>query len=333
MKIKDRKILITGGAGFIGSHLADALSDNNEIVIFDDFSSGKKENIERHTGKKNVKIIEESIMNFQALNEACKGIDIIYHLAVRCLRQSIDEPFENHQINATGTLNVCEAARKNKIERLVYISSSEVYGESKDDVLSEDSICYPNTAYAASKLAGESYAQVYYRTYGLPVIIIRPFNTYGPREHYEGIFGEVIPIFTLRALNNLPPVIYGDGNQARDFTYVTDIVEGIIKASECDGLVSDIVNVAYGKAISINEIASIILKILDKKGLGTKKDLPRPGDTPRLRANIKRAKKSFGYSPKIDIEKGIRLYVKWLYEHYKNPGTLIDEVVLRNWER
>lgn len=333
MEIKNSKMLITGGAGFIGSHLVDLLSDDNEIIIFDDFSSGKKENIEQHIGKKNIKIIEESILNFAALNKACENINIIYHLAVRCLRQSIEDPLENHRINATGSLNVCEAARQNNIERLIYISSSEVYGESKDDVFSENSICYPTTVYAASKLAGEYYVKAYYKTYGLPSIIIRPFNTYGPREHYEGVFGEVIPTFILRAMNDLPLVVYGDGNQIRDFTYVTEIVNGIVKASECEELIGDIVNIAYGKGISINEIADIILRILDKKELDIQRDLLRPGDTPRLQADIRKAKKLFGYNPEISIEKGIQLYIKWLYEHYKNPNTLVDKVILRSWEK
>lgn len=333
MKIKGKKILVTGGAGFIGSHVVDLLAEDNDVIIFDDFSSGKKENIEQHIGKKNIKIIEESILNFAALDKACENINIIYHLAVRCLRQSIEDPLENHRINATGSLNVCEAARQNNIERLIYISSSEVYGESKDDVFSENSICYPTTVYAASKLAGESYVKAYYKTYGLPSIIIRPFNTYGPREHYEGIFGEVIPTFILRAMNDLPLIIYGSGEQVRDFTYVTEVAYGIIHASRCDELFGDIVNIAYGKGISIIEIANSILKILGKKDLGIQRDSPRPGDTPKLKADIRKAKRLFDYNLKINIEEGIKLYIKWLYDHYRQPEKLIDEVLIRNWKK
>jgi len=174
----------------------------------------------------------------RAIEAAMAGSDVVFHLAVQCVRRSLGEPLHNHEVNATGTLNVLETARRRRVRRFIYCSSSEVYGNYGCEPLVETAtVCEPATVYGAAKLAGEHYAKAYWQTYGLPTIVVRPFNTYGPREHTSGDLAEVIPRFVIRVLNGLPPVIFGTGENGRDFTYVTETVRGIALAAGCDALV------------------------------------------------------------------------------------------------
>ena len=327
--IKGKNILITGGAGFIGSHLVDALVENNNITVYDDFSPGKYENIKHLDQHGNCTLIKDSVLNFENLLKACKGVDMIFHLAVQCIRLSIEKPFDNHEINATGSLYACEAARRAGIKRLVYVSSSEVYGTAINEKILESDPCIPTTVYGGAKLCGEAYARAYNRTYGLETIIVRPFNTYGPREHYEGVFGEVIPKFLIRMVNGLPPIIHGDGLQTRDFTYVSDTVDGIIRASICDKLIGDAVNIAAGKEQSIRDIAQIISEVT---GIAIQPifQSERPGDVRRHYADITRAKNILNYKPMIKIRDGIRMYYEWLTASH-NVKSLIKEEKERNW--
>jgi len=331
MRIKDKKILITGGAGFIGSHLVDALSKDNHVKIIDNFSSGKRENLSQHLQNQKVEIIEGDIRDKTLLVNVTKNIDILYHLAVQCLRVSIRDPEINHEVNATGTLNLCMASQKNNIKRFIYISSSEVYGTAKNIPMSEDHPLEPTTVYGASKLAGELYASAYYRTYGLRSMIIRPFNTYGPRAHFEGLYGEVIPKFILRVFSDMPPLIFGDGTQTRDFTYISDTVKGIIMASECDAIIGQTVNIARGQEISINELAAIIMRTLGKESLKPRYEQKRPGDVMRHYADVSKAERQFGFKPEIDIEKGIRLYANWFKSNNYDPSELLKQDIVFNW--
>lgn len=329
--MKDKNILVTGGAGFIGSHLIDLLSKNNKVLIIDNFSSGRIENISQHIGKRVVKIVNTDIRNKKKIFELAKGIDIIYHLAASCLRVSIYDPEMSHQVNATGTLNLCMAALKNKVKKFIYVSSSEVYGSAKYSPMDEEHPLEPMTVYAASKLVGEYYCNSFYRTYGLPVIIVRPFNTYGPREHFEGPYGEIIPRFVIRVLNGMPPVIFGDGNQMKDFTYVTEVAYGILKASECDGLIGDVVNIAYGRGVSVRDIARLIIDMEDKSGLKINYKTKRPADVNKHCADISKAKRMFKFNPRIDIKTGIEKYIKWLKAQNLDLKMYIKECGSYNW--
>ena len=332
MKIKGMKILVTGGAVFIGSNLVDELVIDNHIVILDNFSSGKKKNVAHYAGKDNVEIIEGDVRDKNLLFSITKGVDVIYHLAVQCLRVSINDPEINHEVNATGTLNLCMAALKNSVKRFVYVSSSEVYGTAVNVPMDETHPCEPTTIYGASKLAGEKYALAYHRTYGMQSMVVIPFNTYGPREHFEGAYGEVIPKFVLRALNDQPPVIFGDGLQTRDFTYVADTVKGIIKASGCDEMIGQTVNIARGEEVSIKELAEKIYKKLGKPHIKQVFEKERPGDVKRHFAGVKKAERLFGFRAEIGIDKGLDMFISWFISQGYNTANLMKEDIVFNWE-
>lgn len=331
MKIQGKKILITGGAGFIGSHLADLLEKGNHIVILDNLSSGTRNNIAHHEGKTHIQFIEGDVRDKPLLSRICKDIDVVFHLAVQCLRLSLRDPETNHEVNATGTINLLQASLEHAVERFVYVSSSEVYGTALHVPMSEDHPCNPMTVYGASKLAGELYTLAYHKTYGLQSIVVRPFNTYGPREHLQGAYGEVIPRFVVRILNGNPPVIFGNGRQTRDFTYVSDTIQGIMQASECDEMIGQTVNIARGKEVSINSLAEIISKKLGGSGLKPQYEEQRPGDVTRHYADIAKAERLFHYRPGTDIERGIELYLEWFKAQQFDIVRLLEEQVVFNW--
>ena len=263
------RVLITGGAGFIGSHLVDYfVSKSVSVTVLDDLSTGEAQNLDDATSQGDVRFVRGSILNEDALNTAIQGCNVVYHLAVECVRRSLGNPLSNHEINATGTLRVLETARTNGVQRFVYCSSSEVYGNTSNTALDEDTtVCRPVTVYGAAKLSGELYTLAYYQTYNLPCVIVRPFNAYGPRAHETGDLAEVIPRFIIRIINGLPPVIFGSGAQARDFTYVTDVARGIAVAGSSEQLIGKIVNIARGQAISIADVADYIARICQRPDL------------------------------------------------------------------
>lgn len=332
MLIEDRKVLVTGGAGFIGSHLVDELAKKNHVIILDNFSSGRRENLRRHEGSSNVEIVEGDVRDKTTLSNITRGVDIVYHLAVQCLRVSINDPETNHEVNATGTLNLCMAACENSVKRFVYISSSEVYGTALSVPMDESHPREPTTVYGASKLAGEKYALAYFRTYGLPSMVVIPFNTYGPREHLEGAYGEVIPKFVLRALNGVPPVIFGDGSQTRDFTYVTDTVKGILMASECDGMIGQSVNIARGEEVSIRDLAQRIYGKAGKTGMAPVFEKERPGDVRRHFAGTAKAEGLLGFRAEVGIDEGLDLYLAWFTAQGYDTGKMMKDDVVFNWE-
>ena len=332
MIIRDRKVLITGGAGFIGSNLVDELAKTNHAVILDNFSSGRMENLSYHEGRSNVEIVTGDVRDKQTLLEITRGVDVIYHLAVQCLRVSIDDPETNHDVNATGTLNICMAARENSVKRFIYVSSSEVYGTAVDTPMDESHPCEPTTVYGASKLAGEQYTLAFYRTYRLPAMVVIPFNTYGPREHFEGSYGEVIPKFVLRALNNTPPIIFGDGSQTRDFTYVADTVRGIIMASECDEMIGQTANIARGEEVSIKTLAAKIYRKLGRAAIKPIFERQRPGDVQRHFADAGKAERLFGFRAEVGIDEGLDMFIKWFTSQGHDLERLMKEDVVFNWE-
>ncbi|MBN3038388.1 MAG: GDP-mannose 4,6-dehydratase [Candidatus Omnitrophica bacterium] len=332
MDIKNKKIIVTGGAGFIGSHLVGALLDDGaEVMVLDNFSSGKMSNLSQYSSNRKLRVVKADILDRKRLFKLFRGVHSVYHLATQCLRISINNPQLVHEVNSTGTLNVCQAAQEHKLKRLIYVSSSEAYGSAQYAPMDEKHPCQPTTIYGSSKLTGELYARSFLNTYGLPVVIVRPFNTYGPRSHFEGAHGEVIPKFVLRALNNKAPVIFGDGRQTRDFTYVSDVVEGIILASRADWLVAGTVNIAYGKEVSIAKIARLVLDATGMYKLKPKKGKARPADVRRHYADISLAKRRLKYRPRVGIEKGIKKYVDWVKANNIDLAACLKQEELYNW--
>jgi UDP-glucose 4-epimerase len=327
------RVAVTGGAGFIGSHVVDRLADaGHEVLVIDDFSTGREENLERQKRNGRVTVEHADVTDLDAMRKLMRGIDTVYHLAVQCLRVSLYDPMLVHEVNATGSLNVCLAARENGVGRLVYVSSSEVYGTARRVPMREDHPLHPTTPYAASKLAGEMYAMSFAETHGLPVVVVRPFNSYGPREHHEGASGEVIPRFAMRIMHGQAPVIFGDGEQTRDFTWVEDTAVGIVRAGTCDRLLGRIVNVARGQEVSIRRIADLVLAALGQPQLGVVHDTARPGDVRRHFADIRRAQRLLDFAPTVSIEAGIPLYVEWLRTHMTSPAPEAAAQDAINWQ-
>ena len=326
------RILVTGGAGFIGSELTHQLVKlGSSVIVVDNLINGKSENL-ADLPQDQCTLVKSDIRDIPRMRELLANVDIIFHLAALGVRHSIHSPVENHAVNATATLNLLIEARKAKVSRFVCVSSSEVYGTGYKVPMDEDHPTYPMTVYGASKLAGECYARAFYRTYDYPVVIIRPFNTFGPRSHHEGDSGEVIPKMMLRALAGEPLIIFGDGEQTRDFTYVSDTARGIIEAGLSDQAIGETFNIGSGKEITINQLAKKILKVLDKPDIEVIHDKPRPGDTLRLYADISKAKKLCGFEPQISLESALGSLSDWYLKMGRTPQELLKEEKPHNWE-
>jgi UDP-glucose 4-epimerase len=328
LKMPAKKILVTGGAVFIGSNLVDVLAPTNEVTVVDNLSTGSMANIQHHVDKGSIRFFEADILDLDKMHELTRNIDIIFHLAVQCVRVSLHDPKLVHEVDATGTLNLCMAASKNGVQKLVYTSSAEVYGDGKIIPIKEDHPLESNTPYGAAKLSGELYLGVYRRTYDLPSVVLRLFNTYGPREHFEGLYGEVIPRFVVRAMNGLSPVIFGDGVQTRSFHEVSDTVRAIVLASECDEAIGETFNIGGEEEITINNLAKTILELLGEQDRITPEHAaPRPGEILRHSADISKARKVLGFKPEFDLRDGIRNYIKWVKETHKDHEKLLEQIV------
>lgn len=326
------RFLVTGGGGFIGSHLVDRIiGDGHDVVVLDNFASGKKSNLEAAAATGKMRLVEGTILDNDDLNDAMQKVDVVLHLAVECVRKSIGDPVGNHHANATGTLMTLEAARRHKVSRFIYCSSSEVYGNSSGGALSEDTtVCQPTTVYGASKLVGELYAQAYLRTYGMETAVVRPFNAFGPREHDQGVLAEVIPRFVIRVLNGKAPIVFGDGSNGRDFTYVTDTAEGLYRAALSDKVVGQTINLGWGRMVSVKDVGEEILRQCGRNDLTLEHVAERPGDIHSLIARTEKAADLLGFRPQVDFATGVHNYVQWFKKQYANPAMLL-EADHRNW--
>ncbi len=331
MQLSGLNVLVTGAAGFIGSHLAERLADANRLILVDDFSVGPRENLAALEDHPRARIVEADVTDRERMRELAAGVDVVFHLAISCLRTSLAHPVLSHDVNAGGTLAVCLAAHEQRVARLVYVSSSEVYGSALRTPMDESHPCQPTTVYGASKLAGELYALAFWRTHRMPVSVVRPFNTYGPREPYRGARAEVIPRFWLQCQAGRAPVVYGDGSQTRDFTYVEDTVEGLLRAAACDALVGEVVNVARGEEVSILRIAELVAQRCGAGELAPQLAAARPGDVRRHFADIGKARRLLGFEPAIDIETGLDRTLAWFRAEKISGRVDPDAAAAPNW--
>ncbi len=304
-----KKLIVTGGAGFIGSHLAEELVRRGYYVtILDDLSTGKMDNIEGLLLKKNVDFIQGSITNLPLLSELFQDAQYVFHLAaIPSVPRSVDSPQLSHEVNITGTLNVLLSARDNHINKVIYASSSSVYGDTPTLPKSEGMVPNPLSPYAVTKLAGEYYCQVFHQVYGLPTVCLRYFNVYGPRQDPNSQYAAVVPRSIKRSCEGNPPVIFGDGEQTRDFTFVKDAVEANILAAESDAC--GLFNISRGESITINRLAELVMELVGNKIEPIHQE-PRLGDIRHSIADISKAK-SFGYEPKYDLKVGLAETIRW----------------------
>ena len=323
--------IVTGGAGFIGSELVRQLTAaGSPVVVIDNLVNGKRENLAGVNGR--LTLLEYDIRDVSAYAPILREADVVYHLACLGVRHSVHSPLDNHDVNATGTLQLLEASRAAGVPKFVYVSSSEVYGTAQRVPMTEDHPAFPSTVYGGSKLAGEAYARAYYRTYGFPTVVVRPFNTYGPRCHHEGDSGEVIPKFMLRCLADRPMVIFGDGTQTRDFTYVSDSARGIILAGTTAEAVGRTLNLGSGFELSINDLARTVAEITERPAAEVVHDEARPGDVLRLYADMSQARSLLGYEPQVPLEQGLAMLLDWYRSRNVSPEQLLRDEVVRNWD-
>lgn len=299
--------LVTGGAGFIGSHIARRLLElGHSVRILDNLSTGRMENVRDLEGR--IEIIRGDIRDPETVKKALDGADYVFHqAALVSVPRSLKNPLETAEVNIKGTLNILSRSRDSKAKRVVFASSSSIYGDPPTLPKRENMEPNPISPYALSKLAGEEWCGLYGRLYGLEAVSLRYFNVYGPNQNPESEYAAVIPKFINAVLNNKPPVIYGDGEQTRDFTYVKDVVEANVLAMKGR---PGIYNIGSGERVSINMLLEMINKIAGKP-VKPRHEKPRPGDIEHSLADISLAGKGLGYKPKYSLERGLGETVRW----------------------
>ncbi len=296
--MKNKNVIVTGGMGFIGSHLTEKLLEDNKVTVIDSGITGRMENIEHLLDHKNLSLIKDSIVDIN-LTEIFQGKDYVFHLAaIPSVPRSVKDPYSSNEANITGTLKVLIAAKDAGIRKVVFSSSSSVYGDTPILPKKEDMPVNPQSPYAITKATGEMYCRIFEELYGIPTVCLRYFNVFGPRQDPNSQYAAVIPKFITAILNDKSPVIYGDGEQSRDFTFVKNVVDANILSCESDEV--GVFNIACGRRITVNQLVDYINKILGKDIKPVYLD-PRVGDIKHSLADISRAK-SFGYNPKSDFK-------------------------------
>ncbi len=304
------KYLVTGGAGFIGSNIVEELVKRGEEVrVLDNFSTGKRENLNQFLDR--IELIEGDIRGYNIVTEAVNGIDIVLHqAALPSVPRSVKDPITSNEVNAVGTLNILTASRDANVKRIVYASSSSIYGDSAELPKYEEMATNPLSPYAVSKLAAEHYCQVFSFIYGLQTVCLRYFNVFGPRQDPGSQYSAVIPKFIIAMMNNDPPVIFGDGEQTRDFTYVANVVEANLLAATGDCESGIVLNCACHERTSVNRLIEELNRILGKNIVPEYAE-HRAGDIRDSYAAIDRAKKAIAYIPKITFNEGLKRTVEW----------------------
>jgi len=305
-----RRYLVTGGAGFIGSHIAERLvKEGHSVRILDNFVAGKEENLT--TFRDGIELIRGDIRDAKVVSEAAAGVDVVFHeAALGSVPRSVADPLTTHEVNMTGTLNVFLAARDGGAKRVVYASSSSVYGETPELPKHEGMTSQPLSPYALSKLVGEHYSSVFKHVYGFEIVSLRYFNIFGSRQDPESQYAAVIPRFITALLKGTAPTVYGDGLQSRDFTYVDNVVNANLLAAEAEGVAGRAFNVACGGRYSLLDLLSRLKELLGSD-VSPIHEPGRAGDVRDSQASVNAAKEALGYSVSVDFEEGLRRTVDW----------------------
>ncbi len=303
--------LVTGGAGFIGSHIAGALAASGASVrVLDDLSTGYAENLEEIGGR--VELIRANLLDADALRRALEGVELVFHeAAIPSVPRSVEKPEETHRACVEGTFALLVAARAAGVRRVVYAASSSAYGDQPTLPKVEDMAPQPLSPYAAAKLVGEYYCQVWARTYGFETVSLRYFNVFGPRQDPGSQYSGVISRFISALLSGERPVIYGDGEQSRDFTYISNVVDANFRAAETTRGVGEVINVATGERATLNELLEALKVITDKSDVTAEHREARVGDVRHSLADITRARELLGYEPTVGLEEGLRKTIEW----------------------
>ena len=309
------RYLVTGGAGFIGSHIVERLArGGHNVRVIDNLSTGKKENLEPVLSK--IEFIESDVRDLELLREAMDGIDYVLHqAAIPSVPRSVEDPLTTNSVNVEGTLNVVVAARDAGVKRLVYASSSSVYGDSPKLPKQEIMPPRPRSPYAVSKFSGELYCQVFHRVYGLETVCLRYFNVFGPRQDPNSQYSGVVAKFITSLLEAKALTIFGDGEQTRDFSYVENVVEANLLAARVNGVAGEVFNIACGNRLSVNELARLLAGIVGADPqLEPRYAAPRPGDVLHSQADISKARDFLGYEAEVHIREGLERTVEWYRE-------------------
>ncbi len=306
------RVLVTGGAGFIGSHLTEALLKKRYSVrVLDNFSTGKRENLIFDKTYSSLEMIEGDIRDLTVCHRATRDIEYVFHqAALPSVQRSVEDPQTSNSVNVGGTLNILLAARDAGVKRLIYASSSSIYGDSPTLPKHEEMPPNPLSPYALQKYIGEQYCRLFFQLYGLETVSLRYFNIFGPKQDPTSIYSAVIPRFIGALLEGRPPIIFGDGEQSRDFTYIDNVVQSNLLAMSAMHLNGDTINVACGKRTSLNQLLNILKEIVNSEMLPIYEELPK-GDVKHSLAEIRKGKQFLNYEPKVDIEAGLKKTVEY----------------------
>lgn len=321
-----KKVLITGGAGFIGSNLCEYfLSKNFQVVCLDNFATGSKKNVEQFLHNNNFTFIEGDIRNYEDCEKAVKNVDFVLHqAALGSVPRSIKDPLTSNEVNINGFLNMLHASKEAEVKRFVYAASSSTYGDSESLPKVEDIIGKPLSPYAITKYVNELYAEIFSKTYGIETIGLRYFNVFGRKQDPNGAYAAVIPKFVMQFMNHESPVINGDGNYSRDFTYIDNVIQmnELAMLSKNPKAVNTVFNTAYGDRTTLNQLVTILreeLSFFDPEI--AKVEIiygpNRVGDIPHSLASIEKAKEILGYNPQYSLQEGLKKAVKWYWENLK----------------
>lgn len=303
--------LVTGGAGFVGSHIATALVHAGARVrVVDDLSTGYQKNLREIESK--IDFVEGSVADESILRRALSDVELVFHeAAIPSVPRSVERPVETHEASVNATFQLLLAAREQRVRRVVYAASSSAYGDQEELPKREDMRPAPLSPYAVAKLVGEYYSQVFTYVYGLETVSLRYFNVFGPRQDPGSQYSGVISRFMSALLNDEQPVIYGDGEQSRDFTYVSNVVDANLRAAECPEAVGKVINIANGRQTTLNELLGIMKSIVAKPSVTARYEAARAGDVMHSLADISLARSTLGFEPSIGLEEGLRLTLEW----------------------